>query len=317
MHDHRLLTRDRSQGRWMPKSISYAFGEPIVELARIGTPPRFFSDLDVRGAVATVRRPLMDVAIAEDAGDLAPAGFLFHLPRSGSTLAARMFAVPDSCATLVEPEAFNALLSSPEAIGRVKPDWLRRLCRLYCAGFADSCRRVFVKLSSWAVLSEPIFAEAFPDVPGCFVHRSPVEVMVQLLRRPVGWMSDRARPFILGPHEPAASMSIEEYCARAIERFCDAALRGAPRVRAVAYEQLPDVVPEVVADHFGVEIGEAERRTMLDLARFDSEDWSLARPYRATPGELAAGATATIQAYAERFADEPRRRLLEPSRRSG
>jgi hypothetical protein len=295
----------------MPKSISYAFGEPIVELAQIaGPPPRFFSDLDVRHPVASMRRPLMDIELPEGAGDLSPAGFIFHLPRSGSTLTARMLAAPASCASIVEPETINALLSSPEAAGRLKPVWLRRLCQLYCAAFADTHRHLFVKVSSWAVLREPTFAEAFPAAPGCFVHRDPVEVLVQLLQRPAGWMSEHARPFILDSQHEAASLSVEEYCARVLQRFCEAALRGAPRLRALAYEDILDEAPALAERHFGVEVRAADRQAMVEVARYDSDDWSLRRLYGEDPEDLAARATPSVKALAQRFVDEPRRMLL-------
>jgi len=297
----------------MPKSISYAFGEPIVELARIEGPPSpFFSDRDLTAGVAPVRRPLMDVALPEHARNSSPAGFIFHLPRSGSTLAARMLSAPASCACIVEPEALNALLSSPEAPGRFRPVWLRRLCQLYCAAFAETHPHVFLKTSSWVVLREPVFAEAFPAVRSCFVHRNPVEILVQLLERPVGWMADHARSFILGKDPAVPAMSIEEYCARALQCFCEAALRGAPRVQAVAYEAIAEVVPELASRHFGLEVSEADRCAMLDLARYDSDDWSLQKPHDRTRDEnLAARATPRLHAIAGRFAEEPRQRLLQ------
>ena len=300
MQEARLLNRPESDmlwpERWIPKSISYAFGEPIVELARLeSTPNPFFSDLDLMNTVASVRRPLMDVEIPLDARGLSPAGFIFHLPRSGSTLAARMLASSTSCACIVEPEAINALLSSSGATEGFRPAWLRRLCLLYCAAFADTHRHLFVKLSSWSVLREPFFAEAFPAVRSCFLHRDPVEVLVQLLQRPVGWMSDQARAFILHSDLRAHSMSIEEYCARALQRFCEAALNGVPRVRAVAYEDVPDIVVQVAVRHFGLDVSEADRRKMMDVARYDSDDWLVQTPYRESAADLASQATPRLK----------------------
>ena len=283
-----------------------------MELARVDGPPsRFFSDLDLRNTVESVRRPLMDVEIPGDVRDLSPAGFIFHLPRSGSTLTARMLASLTSCACIVEPEALNALLSSHEATESVRPAWLRQLCLLYGAAFANTHGHVFVKLSSWAVLREPVFAEAFPSVRSCFVHRDPVEVLVQLLQRPVGWMADQARPFILHHDSRAHSMSIEEYCARGLQRFCEAALTGVPRVRAVAYEDFPGVVAEVAVKHFGLDVSEAERRAMIDVAKYDSDDWSGRKPYGEAADDLISRATPELQAFARRLVERPRQRLLQ------
>ncbi|MGE4054841.1 MAG: hypothetical protein AB7F99_08585 [Vicinamibacterales bacterium] len=284
-----------------------------MEMARIDqSPRRFFSDLDLNAVVESVRQPLMDVAIPEHARDLSPAGFIFHMPRSGSTLTARMLSAPASCACIVEPEALNALLSSPEAASSFRPEWLHRLGQLYCAGFKAAHAHVFLKTSSWAVLREPVFAQAFPEVRSCFVHRDPVEVLVQLLERPVGWMADRARPFILERDSEPQAMSLEEYCARALGRFCEAALRGAPSVKAVAYEAIAEVVPELALSHFSIDISSDDRRAMLDQARYDSDDWSLLTPHdREREKNLAGRATPRLQALAHRFAGSPRQRLLQ------
>lgn len=195
------------------------------------------------------------------------------------------------------------------------PEWLRRLCQLYCAALQRTHARVFVKTSSWAVLREPVFAEAFPDVRSCFVHRDPIEVLVQLLERPVGWMADHARPLIL-EHDPEPQrMSIEEYCARALGRFCDAALPGAPRVKAVAYESIAEVVPELAISHFSLDVSTDDRRAMLDLTRYDSDDWSNRTLHdRERDERLVDRATPGLQSLVRRFAEAPRQRLLHPNR---
>ena len=252
---------------------------------------------------------LMDVAIDEASAGVSPAGFIYHLPRSGSTLVARMLTGLESCACIVEPEAINALLSRPEARVAFKPEWLRRLIQLYGVALDGRFHHVFVKLSSWAILHAPVFADAFPGTPGCFIHRDPVDVLVQLLERPTGWMSKSARSFILG-HTPAETMSLEEYCARALERFCEAAIHAGPRVRAVAYEDVPAIVPALAQDHFGLDVLEAATTALTDIAQYDSEDWSVQRRYVEPIETLRARVTPLALHMTERFAQNARRRLL-------
>lgn len=297
--------------RWMPKSISYAFGEPIVELAELpDAPGPFVSDLDLSGASSTMRLPLMDVAVPDDLDQRAPAGFIFHLPRSGSTLVARMLTTLPGCACVVEPEPINALLSRPEARAQFKPEWLRRLVRLYVAALTGNRPHLFVKLSSWAVLRAPLFVEAFPSVRSCFVHRDPVEVLVQLLDRPAGWMARHARPFILGDFPGVATMPVEEYCARTLGRFLEAAAAGAPGMRAVPYEGVPANVLATARDHFGMDVSASDREAMLKVAQYDAEDWSSQRPYVDPADAIRDRATPEMRMMLERFTQGPRHRLF-------
>lgn len=292
---------------WMPKSISYAFGEPIVELAELEhAPGPFISDLDLQQARATRRVPLMDVPASELAACREPAGFLFHLPRSGSTLAARMLAAVPGVACVIEPEPINQLLSrgAPEAL---RAEWLQRLVRLYGA-VPGAYPRIVVKLSSWAVLRAPLFAEAFPDARHCFVHRDPLEVLVQLLDRPTGWMAPHARPLVLGHHAASTPMTEEEYCARALGRFLRLAA-DCERMQTLAYEDIPAGVPAAAQQFLAFTVTPADADAMLRVARFDSDDWELSRVYRHDGDRLRRRATPEARRLVERFASAERRRL--------
>lgn len=284
----------------MPKSISYAFGEPIVELAELAaTPGPFISDLELRQPLSTRRLPLMDIPASELDACEPPAGFLFHLPRSGSTLVARMLTALPGVACVIEPEPINQLLSraAPDAL---EVEWLRRLVLLY-TGASRAYPHCVVKLSSWAVLQAPRFAEAFPAAGTCFVHRDPLEVLVQLLDRPSGWMAPHARALVLGNLPGTTSMTIEEYCARALGRFLETAA-ATRRMRALAYEQIPTGVPDAARHLLAMAVDHAQAEDMLRLAQFDSEDWSLSRPYVHEGDTLRRRATPDARHLVDRFA---------------
>ena len=294
--------------RWMPKSIRYQFGEPIVELVELAEAPgSFISDLALRHARSTRRLPLMDIPASELDTCEPPAGFLFHLPRSGSTLMARMLTALPDVACIIEPEPINQLLSLGAPVA-LEAEWLRRLVLLY-GGTARPFARHVVKLSSWAVLQAPLFAAAFPAARTCFVHRDPLEVLVQLLDRPSGWMAPHARAFILGRGAEASSMTLEEYCARALGRFLETAA-AMPRVRTLAYEHIPSRVPGLSRELLTMPVDDRQAEAMLRVAQFDSEDWSLSLPYVHEGDALRLKATQAARSLVERFATGARQQVM-------
>lgn len=294
--------------RWIPKSISYAFGEPIVELAELDAwPGPFISDLDLRHTRSTRRLPLMDIPASELDACGAPVGFLFHLPRSGSTLVARMLTALPGVACVIEPEPINQLLSRAEP-GALQAEWLRRLVLLYC-GTAGAYPRAVIKLSSWAVLQAPLFAAAFPAARHGFVHRDPLEVLVQLLDRPSGWMAPHARTLILGDVANRSSITLEEYCARALGRFLQVAA-AMPRLHALAYEDIPSRVPAAARALLTLAVDGAQAEDMQRVAQFDSEDWSLSLPYVHDGDTLQRKATPGARQLVERFAAAARQHVM-------
>lgn len=306
-------TAPESRRVWMPKSISYAFGEPIVELAELEhLPGPFISDLDLGRATSTRRVPLMDLPASMFGDGRDPDGFLFHLPRSGSTLVARMLTAVPGVACVVEPEPINQLLSRGEP-GMVRAEWLRRLVLLFRAT-CPAYSHVVVKLSSWAVLAVPLFDQAFPRSRRCFVHRDPLEVLVQLIERPTGWMAPYAWSLVLGEAGRANEMPLEEYCARVLGR-CMRAAAALPDMRPLAYERLAADVPDVARYLLSRELDAAEVDAMLRITRFDSEDWSLSRPYVPDGDALRARATRAARRFVEQFAAVPRARLSTPNPR--
>lgn len=286
----------RQGEQWIPRRVTYAFGEPVVEMVQPSQPvSHFFSDLDLLGAKKVMRLPLMDIQLPEIDEELSPTGFIFHTPRSGSTLVARMLTVPEKHVTLVEPEPINALLSNSPSTS-VHYRWLRQLLKLYRLAFQADCKALFVKASSWAILKLPLFEAAFPGTPACMIYRDPVEVMVQILQRRTGWMSDDARTFILGIEAVECGyMSLEKYSAEALARFFYAVSTGVSPMMLIDYENLPESVTDHLLGHFGLVATSKQQQSMLELGKNDSEDWSGQSRYRDDKALLHSQATAKIQ----------------------
>ena len=300
---------------WLPHSLDLSAGRLVVTLVRPAGPVSgFVSDLDLRRPSRAVRVALEDIDLPAPDAAMAPSfGLIYHLPRSGSTRAARMLAATGQVRCLIEPEWLNALLSHPQWRDHVSPEWLTRLIRVCTTAFTDR-RQVIIKLSSWVIMRHALIARSLPDMPSLFLHRAPGDVLIQLLDRPTGWMAPQARAFILGADSPTTTMPTDEYCARAIGRFCDIAAAAAPRVRPVAYEAGPDALIDACRRHFALALTDADVAAMHVAATRDSEDWSGASAFVPDTDRLRDGDTPRLRDLRAAFADEPYERLLHATR---
>lgn len=238
-------------------------------------------------------------------------GFIFHLPRSGSTLVARMLAESGPHRVFIEPEAINALLTHSDSAGPPQAAWVKRLLALYRLACREECSKVIVKLPSWSILWSHLFAKASPDTPSVFVYRDPVEVMTQLLERPTGWMSRHAWPMILRvTSEEDSLLSIETYTAKVLGHIINAAHTSELPVMPVPYRLLPHIVPDRMLAHFGIKPGPETRTLLLEQARYNSEDWSLSTQFVPDADRLQERATSEVRSLVQTFV-LPHLELLE------
>jgi len=297
---------------WLPRSVRYAFGEPVVELVRLERPPpTFLSDLDLQSALESCRLPLADIELPDDDTTLLPDGLVFHMPRSGSTLFTRMLAAPDRHFCLVEVSAINALLSHTAALGPVDPTWLRRLLQIYRLGLGETAARLFVKTSSWMVLELRLFLEAFPKTPACFIHRDPVEVMVQIMERPPGWMHRDARPLLRQLAGATGETDDVRYSAAVLGAMCRTVGDAGARVRLLPYAELSDSGPGAMSDVFAVRVDERCRERCRAMCRLDSEDWSGRRVFEPDGEALRGRAGREIRELARTVVQPIMQRMVE------
>jgi hypothetical protein len=268
-------------------------GEGRVVANYLGDTPLttpFFHD-----AVEAARRRYGDVApvewrpadverLAELAGE--PTGFIFHMSRCGSTLLSRMLAALERAIVISEPHAVNDLLMPTAQVDVVERSrWLRRLVGAFDKRRSRRAEWFFIKFSSWNVLEVETILAAFRHTPACFVFRDPVEVMVSVLNQPPGWMRWKTEavlgPYVVGTaHDEVARLTDEEYCARALGRFCQLALAvGAERVRPLEYAELPAAAFTTIPRLFGLELTLAEIDRMHRTAQFDAKDAAGTRPF--------------------------------------
>jgi hypothetical protein len=200
-------------------------------------------------------------ALQNDPSALPPRGFIFHLSRCGSTLAAQMLAALPQNLVLSEAPPIDQLLNAQRCDFTLTREQriaqFRGLVHALGRPRHRDERHLFIKFDSWHVLELPLILEAFPKVPWIFLYRDPVEVMVSQHRQ----RGTQMIPGIVDPRlfdlDPAAvaQMSLDEYCARVLARISMAAAMHAQlgRGRLVNFTELPAVLWESLGEFFGVE----------------------------------------------------------------
>ena len=245
------------------------FTEPLFEqtLARLrrGNP-----------ANARTRRPRTPLNALRDVAPGVPlAALIFHVSRCGSTLLAQMLAALPRNLVASEPQIIDDVLrinhQTPEATDDDRIAWLRGAVRALGQRPADGGERLFVKLSSWHILSLPLIQRAFPGVPMLFVHRHPVDVLVSLMRKPsLSIVRDTVTPGQLGLTVAARdALSREEHAAAVLGAHFRAAVEHRDALVPVGYEQLPDAVWKLIP---GCSFTGDERTRLLAAALFDAKD---------------------------------------------
>ena len=283
---------------WAPIRVFRPTGQtpedtPMVELCDLSgiRPTEPFFEATLQRAMREPYRVLFRREVSLDALEaqlgtvdlIAPSGFIFHMSRCGSTLISQMLAASARNVVISEGWAIDSLLQAISANGGAPPErvtaWVRTIVRAlgqeFAGGAAASGCRYFVKFDAWHALALPLLRRAFPETPGLFVFRDPVEVMVSQMKRPAHW----AAPGAVSAHwtgitaEEAWGMEPAEFTARLLGAICESALVQMPKGgRALNYRRLPGAVFEEVASHFGCRLALSEASAMSEAAAFDAKD---------------------------------------------
>jgi hypothetical protein len=310
---------------WLPTAMAAASGATYVDWGWLGPKPLGapFYEGAVRSAwarpfnrVFRYRTGLQDlIAQAETADSLKPSGFIFHMSRCGSTLAAQMLAALSDCVVISEAAPIDAVVQLGRALA---PDDAVRALRAMVAAFgrkrAGHERRYVVKLDCWHTLALPLFRRAFPDVPWVFLYRDPVEVLVSQMRQRGTQMVPQYMPPSFFGLDPAGYLMDEDYCARVLGVICRAVIDHPEIGRQdldggliLNYRQLPDAVCSAILPHFGMPCGEEERLRMGQIAQQDAKSPTL--PFASDTDSKQREATDKIRRAADRHLGEIYNRL--------
>lgn len=248
---------------------------------------------------------------------LPPAGFIFHMSRCGSTLAAQALAALPDAVALSEPEPLDALFGLlNENPGLADADHLA-LVRALVAALGQprraGDRRLFIKLDAWHMPWAGLLLQAFPETPWVFLYREPVEVLVSHQRMP----GSQLIPGVLHPSfavpppdDPMAGYHPVEYGARVFSTILNAAedaIGAFPGGRLANYSELPEALWTSLAGHFRLTLSPTEQALMEEACRHDAKEPM--RRFSADSADKQRNADAGVKALARRWLDEPYQRL--------
>jgi hypothetical protein len=278
---------------WTPIRISWSGEQPGVEWCWTEgasfTEP--FFDQSVQSCLREPYRLLfrhqtgmdeLEAFVAAHPG-LPPAGFIFHLSRSGSTLVSQMLAALPQHAVISEAGPIDALLRwrlvHPAVSEAEQLRWLRLMVSALGQPRTERQRRLFVKFDAWATPQLGLVSRAFPEVPWVFVCRHPVEVLASHARRAGAHMIAGALPPALFGLDPQAvvAMGMGEYGARVLAAILRSALaqRHDPLGRFVDHGELPAAVLDQLAAHWSLRLTEVDRGRMAAVALRDAKNPAL------------------------------------------
>jgi hypothetical protein len=269
--------------RWTPIALDLDAATPSVDWADFGerrfSEPFFDQTVSAWAALdapPVVRTGLEALVALDAAPSLDPAGLIFHLPRSGSTLLARLLRQIAGCVVLSEPAPVNSVLTADSLDDATRAQLLRLVIRALGRRRFDDERHLVVKLSSWNVRRLALFVRAFPETPAVWLQRDPAAALMSMLGRASDWfaradgIAAAGRLFDLAP-EAVAGLDRAAFHAHALAQLLSA-VDAAPSVATLDYTDLPEAAWSVVAPRFGLPVDGAEIARMQAEARYESKD---------------------------------------------
>jgi gluconate kinase len=284
-----IMSSTRQLAGWIPIRLYWKREEPMVDWCDLGdlrfTDPFFDQTIGhaMRNPFNAVFRHQTSVRALESLSfenpGLAPAGFIFHMSRCGSTLISQMLAANSRSIVISEAGPVDfALRARPQ--GKAISDdervrWLQWLVGAFGQRRAGE-NYFFIKFDSWHVLQLPLLRRAFPNVPWIFLYRDPVEVLVSHRNQPGAQMvPGMLNPALFGV-DPATlgGMRQEEYGATVLAAILEAAATHAKgtAARLINYTELPEIAWSSLLNHFGVTFSDSEIERMKSAARVHAKN---------------------------------------------
>lgn len=303
-------------GDWIPVAVRFRNSKPFVEWMHAGT--RRLSEPFFDDSVRIIRRnPFArafrcEAPLGLPADTAAPAGFIFHTSRCGSTLAAQMFAALPRLAVISEAPAIDDVIQAGRVHLQVdvkeQAAWLRSIVAALGRRRGNETAYI-VKLDSWHIHDLPLIRAAFPETPWVFLFRDPVEVLVSQMRSPGRFALPGAiDTAVLRLHRDTLRLPAGEWAARVLAGYFEAAIlhHGDPGGLFVNYRELPDAVWSRICPHFSLSPDEEELKLMRSAAQVDGK--SPRQLFQPDSARKLEEATPLVRGLAERIM-EPFREL--------
>jgi hypothetical protein len=307
---------------WLPSAMVAAGPEFVVDWMHFAgrrlTDPFFNESLMYARALPLnrlmrYRTPLAAFAQGAAAEDLpVPNGFIFHLSRCGSTLAAQMLAAIDDTIVISEAPPLDAVVQLSQVRNDVsletRGDMLRTMVGALGRDWTGTARNYVVKLDSWHALELPLFRQAFPDTPWVFLYRDPVEILVSH-RRMRGLQAVPGGTTVDFGIVDGGNMPVEEFTARVLRSVSNAVIEhhGLGGGLMINYDALPGAVETQILSHFGIA---PDAKALAALHAASERDAKAPRQgFTRDTERKQQDATPAIRAAAAEFLAEPYRQL--------
>jgi hypothetical protein len=251
--------------RWMQVGCDLLsepfFGVSVSSLRASSVPREFETDLT---DLARQTRHLAPIA---------PAGFIFHISRCGSTLVSNALRTAEDVVGLSEAGPIERImqlavsLSSYNArLGRAS---LAPLTSVYAHYLGQPAKKVIIKCCTGRIEALRAIRSVWPNVPCLILIRNPLEVVVSNQKSPPAWLRDFLSladcPFGPPPHEVLAG-GPAELCAWVLGQFCNSALTNMDsRCRVIDYAELTPVAIRSVGEYFGLKFSSVGERAFREM----------------------------------------------------
>jgi hypothetical protein len=325
---------ERAVEQWLP--INFIFSRTSVSVrwmdfgSKLLAEPLFQQTLDALRSLSTpARERVTDLStfltVAGSRQSVRPSGVIFHISRCGSTLVANSLRTGDGVVALAEagPLGVWFALSSRREVPFPAETWqetLRTMANavvtLYAHHGTPCNPKVVVKCHAITTLQISQVRAIWPDVPFLILIRDPTEVIVSNLERPGGWVGSRHEP--LGVRNmfgwtgaEIESMPLEEYCARGVGRFCEAAVAHIDHnCRVADYTQLVGNLHKI-ARFFNLEIAPVDSCQFKHVLETYAKDSTWSRTFQSDDDRKRRETTIQMREAVLKWAAEPYNRLRQ------
>jgi hypothetical protein len=206
------------------KSLSDPFFDHTVSHLRSSWPPAAERQTSVEELIQ----------IADSFPSIAPAGVIFHVSRCGSTLLTNTLKAGGECTalseapmidSLIRQNSFHGISVGVEGDDNIRRRLLQAVVSLYTACFG---LQLVIKAHTTNILHISRVRSVWPSVSFIVNVRNPVEVMASNLAMSADWVRSILAPYgqdnVFGFTGPETrQMTIEQYCARGLGKFFEAA----------------------------------------------------------------------------------------------
>lgn len=318
--------------RWLP--ISFSLASQVFSVGWLDFGSKTLSDPFFDHTIGNLRSSSQPAAerrtsveellqIADSFPTIEPAGVIFHVSRCGSTLLTNTLKAGGECTALSEAPMIDSLIRQNSfrgiSVGVEDDDNIRRRLLQAVVSLYTACFElpVVIKAHTADILQMSRVRSVWPSVPFIINVRNPVEVMASNLAMSADWVKSILTPYgqdnIFGFTGPETrQMSIEQYCARGLGKFFEAAnAQFDDKCFVLDYSQMTINNIYEAADLLGVKMPETSTAQITSAFLRYSKDPAGATVYEDDRDWKQRDSPSSVHSLAAQWAMEPYKRLIE------